>query len=149
MSEIIFHNKPFELQGMGIPEFELRKGEMVRIYVPNFDKENKALGGSFANQLSGIFQKLQPDFVQSKTYRPSEWQEFFHRMTVEGFLIKKLGLDAETANHIAEKFSLELDWKYTSLGNTHIKILSIFNHFRENGRISFCRNKLKCTFYEC
>ncbi len=62
MSDIIFHNKPFELQRMKIPEFELRKGEMVRIYVPNFSKENEPLGGDFAHQLAEVFQKLNPNF---------------------------------------------------------------------------------------
>ncbi len=137
MSEIIFHNKPFELRGMKIPEFELRKGEMIRIYAPNFNKENKILGVDFANQLSEIFQKSNPNFVQSKTYRPSRWKEFFHRTTVEDFLTGELGLDEDATNHIVEKLSLQLDWKYTSLGTAHLKTLSILNYFKKNNLILF------------
>ncbi len=58
-------------------------------------------------------------------------------MTVEDFLTGELGLNVSETNPIVEELGLQLDWKYTSLGFSHTKILSIFKCFKEHDLILF------------
>ena len=55
MTKVTFHNKEFQIKGLSVPEFVLSNGKLVRIYVPNFNKEGLPLGFDLTIYLIKLF----------------------------------------------------------------------------------------------
>ena len=64
MTNSIFHNEEFEFCGISVPEFELKSGNLIRIYISNFDSENQSLSFDLMIELIKYFQ----DKKQSKCF---------------------------------------------------------------------------------
>ena len=76
MTNSIFHNEEFEINGISVPEFELKSGNLIRIYIPNFNLENLPLGFDLTIELIKRFQNQKTDFPWAKNYRQNTVSEF-------------------------------------------------------------------------
>lgn len=115
MAKSIFYNKEFELNGVTVPEFELRSGNLIRIYIPNFGAQNQTLGLDFTLDLIKRFQSQKTDFPWTKIYRQNTVSEFLNSLTVSKYLIKKMQIDKLTAKKITEEIGIDLHEKFEYL----------------------------------
>ncbi|MFT5916383.1 MAG: hypothetical protein ACI81T_002892 [Bacteroidia bacterium] len=136
MSEFIFHNKPFVIDGMEIPEFELRKGEMIQIYIPNFSLENKSIGHNLALQLAKYFNTKNSN-LPFADYKPAKWQEFLFPLTVRNYLMNVMEIDLQPATQIAEECKISLDSTFMSIVHWDRKKLVVKALFEIHSTIVF------------
>ncbi|RBP26418.1 hypothetical protein DFR65_1177 [Oceanihabitans sediminis] len=132
MTNSIFHNKEFELNGISVPEFELKSGNLIRIYIPNFDSENQPLGFDLTIELIKHFQNIKSDFPWAKNYRQNSIVELLNPLTVEKYLINKMRIEKLTAEKIADEIGIKLIDKFEYLNFTNKKALIIKVLFEKN-----------------
>ena len=78
MQKSTFHSENFKINGIQIPEFELKSGNLIRIYIPNFNNENKPLGFDLTIELIKRFQNQKTDLPWAKNHQ----QFFFHHFSI-------------------------------------------------------------------
>lgn len=135
MKHIIFHNKAFEIEGFHIPEFELTKGKLVRIYIPNFGTDQLPLNFDLTIALIKRFQIQKTDFPWAKNYSQSKFMEFISPLTVKRYLLKKMKINLQTANQIASDVGVKLNDKFEYLGFKHRKALIVRAAFEKSNCI--------------
>ncbi|MEP1490467.1 MAG: hypothetical protein ABJL44_12485 [Algibacter sp.] len=135
MTNIIFHNKEFVINGVSVPDFELKNGNLIRLYVPNFNTENSPLGFDLAIELIKRFQNQKPDFPWAKNYRQNTVMELLKPLTVNRYLIHKMQIDKRTTKRIVEEIGINLTDKFESLGFINKKALVIKAYFEKNNSI--------------
>ena len=135
MTNIIFHNKQFELNGISIPEFELQSGNLIRIYIPNFDIKNQPLGFDLTIELIKHFQNEKPDFPWAKNYRQNSIAELLNPLTVKKYLINKMRIEKLTAKKIVDEIGIGLTDKFEHLNFINKKGLIIKSLFEKNDSI--------------
>lgn len=131
----IFQNNTFEIKGVTVPEFELKSGNLIRIYVPNFNHENLTLGFDLTKELIQRFQNQKTNFPWAKNYQHNMIAEFFSPLSVHKYLIKKMQLDKMTAERIAEEIGIRLQEKFEYLSFKNKKALIIKAYFEKNDAI--------------
>ena len=132
MRNSIFHSKEFELNGISVPEFELQSGNLIRIYIPNFDTKNQPLGFDLTIELIMHFQNQKSDFAWAKNYRQNSITELINPLTVEKYLINKMRIEKLTAKNIADEIGIELVDKFEHLNFANKKALIIKALFEKN-----------------
>ncbi|MBF8149385.1 hypothetical protein ITJ86_05720 [Winogradskyella sp. F6397] len=135
MTNSIFHNEEFEINGISVPEFELKSGNLIRIYIPNFNLENLPLGFDLTIELIKRFQNQKTDFPWAKNYRQNTVTEFLNPLTVNKYLINKMQIDKLTARRIAEEIGISLNEKFEYLSFKNKKALIIKACFEKNDSI--------------
>ena len=135
MTNSIFHNKEFELRGISVPEFILKSGNLIRIYIPNFDTKNEPLGFDLTIELIKCFQNQKTNFLWAKNYRQNTIAEFLNPLTVEKYLINKMRIEKLTAKRITEEIGIKLTDKFEHLSFTNKKALIIKTLFDQNDSI--------------
>ncbi len=132
MTNSIFHSKEFELNGISVPEFELQSGNLIRIYIPNFDTKNQPLGFDLTIELIKHFQNQKSDFFWAKNYRQNSIAELLNPLTVEKYLINKMRIEKLTAKKVADEIGIGLTDKFERLSFTNKKALTIKALFEKN-----------------
>ncbi len=135
MTKTIFHSEEFEINGISIPEFELKNGNVIRIYIPNFDRKYMPLGFDLTIELIKRFQNQEPDLPWAKNYRQGTFMELINPLTVNKYLINKMRIDKLRAQRIAEEIGVNLNDKFEHLGFTNRKALIIKALFHKNDSI--------------
>ncbi|MCD8445745.1 hypothetical protein [Tenacibaculum finnmarkense] len=135
MKNNIFHNKKFEINGIYVPEFKLKSGNLIRIYIPNFNFENLPLGFDLTIELIKRFQNQKTDFPWAKNYRQNSIIEFLSPLTVNKYLINKMSINKLTAKIIAEEIGISLNEKFEYLSFKNKKALIIKAYFEKNDYI--------------
>ncbi|WP_109097867.1 hypothetical protein [Aquimarina sp. AU58] len=135
MTSSIFHNKEFEINGISIPEFELKNGNLIRIYIPNFDIESSPLGFDLAIELIKCFQNQKTDFPWAKNYRQHTVMKLLTPLSVGKYLTNKMRIDESNAKRIAEEIGISLKDKLEHLSFTNRKALIIKALFHKNDSI--------------
>ncbi|WP_109301194.1 hypothetical protein [Aquimarina sp. AU474] len=135
MTNTFFHNEEFEINGISIPEFELKNGNLIRIYIPNFDRKHLPLGFDLAIELIKRFQNQEPDFPWAKNYRQGTLMELINPLTVNKYLINKMRIDKLRAKRIAEEIGINLKDKLGFLSFTNRKALITKALFDKNDSI--------------
>ena len=111
------------------------RGSLVRIYLPNFNRENVPLGFDLAIELMNRFQQLNSDLAWAKNYRQNMIKEFFSPLTVKKYLAKNMQIEADGAREIADELGVELDEKIERIGFTKRKALIIKGTFQQKDSI--------------
>ena len=137
MTNTIFHNEEFELRGIRVPEFELKKQMLIRIYVPNFDANYNSLGYGFCVELIRRFKQQKDEFHWAKEYTSKGFFPFRKSMTVKKYLTRKMQIDAKKAQQIIETLNIDANKKVDDLGLGKSKALSIMAKFEKTGCILF------------
>ena len=135
MTNSIFHNEEFEIRGISVPEFELKSGNLIRIYIPNFDSENQPLGFDLMIELIKHFQNKKSDFHWAKNYRQNTIAELLNPLTAEKYLMNKMRIDKQNAKRIAKEIGIKLTDKFEHLSFTNKKALIIKALFEQNDSI--------------
>lgn len=135
MTNSTFHNKGFEINGVSVPEFELKSGNLIRIYIPNFDSENQPLGFDLTIELIKYFQNKKSDFHWAKNYRQNTITELLNPLTVEKYLMNKVQIDKQNAKQIANEIGINLTDRFEHLNFTKKKALIIKSLFEQNDSI--------------
>jgi hypothetical protein len=125
MTKPIFYSEKFEIDGISVPEIELKKGNLIRIYVPNFKAENSPLGFDFVIELIKRFQIQKPDFLWAKEFRQNTISKLLNPLTVNKYLRNKMRINADTAKRITNEIGINLTDKYDQLSFTNKKGLII------------------------
>jgi len=126
MSNSVFNNKEFEIYGIVIPEFTLKKGNLIRMYIPNFDhNKNLPLGFDLAVELIQRFQDQKSNFPWAKNYQQSWFLKILNPLTVGTYLLHKMGIDQENANRITSEIGINLADKFELLSFSNRKALII------------------------
>lgn len=135
MINSIFRSKRIEINGIHIPEFELKSGVLIRIYIPNFNIENLPLGFDLTEELLKRFQNQKSDFIRAKNYEQNTVIEFFNPLTVKKYLINKMRIDHPVAKKIVEEIGINLYDKFSHLSFNNRKALIIKACFEKNESI--------------
>ncbi|WP_298239526.1 hypothetical protein [uncultured Algibacter sp.] len=135
MTNCIFHSKEFEINGISVPEFELKSGNLIRIYIPNFDSEHQPLGFDLTIELIKHFQNKKSDFHWAKNYRQNTIAELLNPLTAEKYLMTKMRIDKQNAKRIAKEIGIKLTDKFEHLNFTNKKALIIKALFQQNDSI--------------
>jgi len=135
MTNSIFHNEEFEINGVSVPEFELKSGNLIRIYIPNFDSENQPLGFDLTIELIKHFKNKKSDFNWAKNYRQNTIAELLNPLTAEKYLMNKMRIDKQNARQIANEIGINLTDRFEHLSFTKKKALIIKSLFEQNDSI--------------
>ncbi len=135
MTNTIFHNEEFEINRISIPEFKLKNGNLIRIYVPNFDRKYLPLGFDLTIELIKRFQNQKPDFPWAKNYQQGTLMELLSPLTVNKYLINKMRIDKLIAQRIVEEIGINSKDKLGNLSFTNKKALIIKALFNKNNSI--------------
>ncbi|MDH7912132.1 hypothetical protein [Winogradskyella sp. SYSU M77433] len=122
---MVFRSPEFIINGIKVPEFQLEKGSLIRIYVPNFDYLGKPLDFDLTLYLIERFQKQIKDLTWAKNYHPNEIIEFLSPLSVKGYLVGKKKIKLKVARRIAEELMINLTDKYNQLDFEKRKALII------------------------
>jgi len=132
MTNSIFHSKGFEISGISVPEFDLRRGNLIRIYTPNFNDENQPLGFDLTIELIKYFQNQKSNLPWAKNYRQNTAAELLNPLTVKKYLINKMRIEKQIAKKIAEEIGIGITDKFEHLNFTNKKALIIKALFEKN-----------------
>ncbi|TPN86834.1 hypothetical protein [Aquimarina algicola] len=125
MTNTIFHNQEFKINGISIPEFELKSGNLIRIYTPNFDKKYMPLGFDLTIELIKRFQNQEPNLPWAKNYQQKTFIELMSPLTVNKYLVHKMRIEKLRAKKIVEEIGINLKDKLGLLSFTNRKALII------------------------
>ena len=137
MTNTIFYSKGFKINGKLIPGFELQKGRLIRIYIPNFDGDNKPLGSYLMFELIKYFQNKIPKSPWAKDYwQPRLW-ELLRPLTVERYLTGKMKIGKNRARELSQGLQISLNDKLDYLSFSIRKALIIKAYFVNHDFIIF------------
>lgn len=128
-----FYNKAFEIEGVYIPDFQLKSGRLVRIYISNISYS--FLGFDLTIELIQRFQRKKPDLHWAKNYSQNRIIEYLKPLTVGRYLTKKMQIDASSASRIINEIGIKSTDKFDYLSFTHRKALIIKALFEKNDEI--------------
>ncbi|MFI1742872.1 hypothetical protein, partial [Thalassobellus sediminis] len=131
MTNSIFHNKEFELNGISVPEFELKSGKLIRLYIPSV----RIIGFDLTIELIKRFQKKNKNLPWAKNHSQNSILEKLFPLTVEKYLIKKKKIDKQNAKRIADEIGIKLNDKFEEIGFINRKALIIKTLFEKNSSI--------------
>lgn len=137
MTNTIFYSNGFKINGKLIPGFELQKGRLIRIYIPNFDGDNKFLGRDLMFELIKHFQNKIPKSPWAKDYSQPRLWEFLSPLTVEGYLTGKMKIGKNRARELSQELQISLDHKLDHLSFATRKALIIKAYFVNHDFIIF------------
>ncbi|MCI3937100.1 hypothetical protein MQX03_07805 [Chryseobacterium aahli] len=132
MQNSTFHSENFEINGIQIPEFKLKSGNLIRIYIPNFNNENKPLGFDLTIELIKRFQNQKTDLPWAKNHQQNYFSSFLNPLTVHKYLMNEMKIDKVNSERIIDEIKLNPNEKYEHLSFNNKKILSIKAHFEKN-----------------
>ncbi|UFH31809.1 hypothetical protein LNP04_17865 [Chryseobacterium sp. C-71] len=135
MQKSTFHNENFEINGIQIPEFELKSGSLIRIYIPNFNNENKPLGFDLTIELIKRFQNQKTNLPWAKNHQQNFFSSFLNPLTVHRYLINTMKIDKVNSEVIIDELKLNPNEKYEHLSFNNKKTLAIKAHFKKNDSI--------------
>ncbi|MEE3998756.1 hypothetical protein V1T75_00290 [Tenacibaculum sp. FZY0031] len=131
MANCIFHNKEFELNGISVPEFELKKGKLIRLYIPSV----KIIGFDLTIELIKRFQRENTNLPWAKNYSQNSILAKLFPFTIEKYLVKKKKIDKQSAIRIADEIGVKLKDKFEEIGFINRKALIIKALFENNSSI--------------
>ncbi|WP_299312273.1 hypothetical protein [uncultured Aquimarina sp.] len=105
MTNSIFHSKEFKINGIFVPEFELKNGNLIRIYVPNV----RIIKFDLTIELIKYFQKKNTNLHWAKNYSQNSLLERLFPLTVKKYLVYKKKIDEQNASRIADEIGVKLD----------------------------------------
>ena len=132
MQKSTFHSENLEINGIQIPEFELKSGNLIRIYIPNFNNENKPLGFDLTIELIKRFQNQKTDLPCAKNFQQNSFSAFFNLITVNKYLVNKMKIDKVNSEKIIAELKLNPNEKYEHLSFNKKKALAIKALFKKN-----------------
>lgn len=135
MTKNIFYSKEFIINGISIPEFELTQGNLIRFYIPNFDKQGKPLGFDLTIDLIKHFQNQKSELRWAKNFNRNSFLELLKPLTVNNYLTKTMDVDPLNAKTITKDIGIELTDKVEQLSFTVKKALTIKALFDKNETI--------------
>ncbi|WP_299836470.1 hypothetical protein [uncultured Tenacibaculum sp.] len=136
-NKIIFHSQKFKLQGIDIPEFQLEKGKLVTICIPNTDSKGRCLIHDFRYDLlhhldkNILNAKLITDFKENKLI------SLFNAITVENYIMRSLDIDKRKAIDIAKELQIKPKEKVKNLILGQQKALIIKCNFEKYTTLIF------------
>ncbi len=136
-SSTIFHSQKFEIGGILIPEFELKNGDLIRFYIPNFSPGNIPLGHGLAIELIKRFQTINKQFIWAKDFRQISLHRLLRPLTVKKFLINEKSIDLQTATCIADDIGISLNDKLERINITSKKALMVKAAFQKSALVLF------------
>lgn len=134
MQKSIFHSKSFEINGIQIPEFELKSGSLIRIYIPNFNND-EPLGFDLTIELIKRFQNQKIDLPWAKNHQQNYLSAFFNPLTVKKYLMNKMKINKVNSEKIIHELKLAPNEKYEHLSFNNKKALIIKACFEKNESI--------------
>lgn len=135
MQKSTFHSENFEINGIQIPEFELKSGNLIRIYIPNFNNENKPLGFDLTIELIKRFQNQKTNLPWAKNHQQNFFSSFLNPLTVHRYLMNTMKIDKVNSEEIIDELKLNPNEKYEHLSFNNKKTLAIKAHFKKNDSI--------------
>ncbi|WP_299443194.1 hypothetical protein [uncultured Aquimarina sp.] len=137
MKNIAFYNEEFEIHGISIPKFELKEGELVRIYSSRIYPENVPVNFDLTLELIRRFQNKKTDFPWARNYNQNSIIEYIKPLTIKTYLINKMHINIQSAVRIVDEIGITLHEKFEYLGFTKKKALIIKANFEKNKCILF------------
>ncbi|MFD2561862.1 hypothetical protein [Aquimarina rubra] len=137
MNNTVFTNKKFELNGISIPEFKLVSGQIIKIYIPNFDSDNNELGHKFSLLLSDEFQNQNSELIWTKEHSGTGLWKLLKPISVGGFIMNDLKIDLKKAQNISEYLELDVNGKVNDLLLGKRKALAIKCNFEKFDSLIF------------
>ena len=131
MTNSIFQSKEFKINGISVPEFELKNGNLIRIYVPNV----WIIKFDLTIELIKYFQKKNANLPWAKNYSQNSLLERLFPLTVKKYLVHKKKIDEQNASRIADEIGVKLDDKFEKIGFVNRKALIIKALFEKNDSI--------------
>lgn len=131
MTNTIFHNKEFEINGISVPDFELKSGNLIRIYIPSV----RIIKFDLTIESIKHLQKNNANLPWAKNYSQNSFSERLFPLTVKKYLIKKMKIDEQNASRIANELEVGLNDKFERIGFINRKALIIKAHFEKSNSI--------------
>ncbi|WP_299621568.1 hypothetical protein [uncultured Tenacibaculum sp.] len=114
-NKIIFHSQKFKLQGIDIPEFQLEKGKLVTICIPNTDSKGRCLVHDFRYDLLHHLAENVPNAKLITDFQENKLISLFNAITVENYIMKSLDIDKNKAIDIAKELQIKPKEKVKNL----------------------------------
>jgi hypothetical protein len=137
MSDITFYSKPFTIHGFHIPEIVVTKGKLVRIYVPNCLKYKVPKDLDISEVIADHFLQVDPFLMLVKHFDYHTFWERIKPLTVEHYLLQRMNLEPYKALQIAEEMDVDLKDRFSDIGATKRRTLTIKAHFQKFDCIVF------------
>ncbi|AGC78024.1 hypothetical protein LX97_03114 [Nonlabens dokdonensis] len=131
MTNTIFYSKEFEINGISVPDFELRSGKLIRIYVPSV----RIIEFDLTIESIKHLQKTNANLPWAKNYSQNSFIERLFPLTVEKYLIQKMKIDKNNASRIANELDIGLNERLELINFTNRKALIIKAHFEKSNSI--------------
>ena len=140
--DVLLNSKRFKINEFRIPEFTLRKGEMIRFWVeiiPRLEADSDGYWGAKKMQetIKSFNQKgkeirICPLRVKRKLF------EYMVPITAGDYLKKRYNfLTEEEIESVLMQFKIKPEFKIKALGTAHQKVFSIICEFQNNKIVSF------------
>ncbi|SNR15967.1 hypothetical protein [Tenacibaculum jejuense] len=114
-NEIIFRSQKFNFQGIEIPEFQLEKGKLIRLCIPNFDENGKSLVHQFRYDLLSYLAKNIPNAKLTTDFQENKVISVLNPITVESYITKNLDVNKNEAIRIAKHLQIKPKKKVKNL----------------------------------
>ncbi|MEA1785282.1 hypothetical protein U1E44_04195 [Arenibacter sp. GZD96] len=137
MKNHILHSPEFELNGIIIPEFDLKSGKLIRICLPNNDSIGNDLVHRFRFDLLKYFERKGLKLKWTKEYSERGIRRFLRSLTVEEYLNKQLNNDIKKAKRISEYLELYLEEKVKNLLIGKRKAMALICDFDKHDALIF------------
>jgi len=131
----VFHIPEFEIKGIRMPEFKLKKGNLIRVYTPYLDSNNIPLGFDLNIELIKVLQSKKTDLPWAKNYSQSRVMDFLRPLTVKRYLLKKMRITHNDALKIVNEIEINFNDKFEHLNFTKRKALIIKATFNKSNVI--------------
>ncbi|WCO03587.1 hypothetical protein [Psychroserpens ponticola] len=132
MTNSIFHINEFKINGISVPEFDLNKGKLIRIYVPFIGENNSVLGHNLTKELIKQFQSQKSNFPFAENYQKKIISEIISPLTVDKYLKNEMWIDKHVGKRIVDEIGINLSDKVEHLSLTNKKALIIKCLFEKN-----------------
>ncbi len=137
MKNTVFCNEEFEIWGITIPEFELKEGELIRIYDSRVYLENVPANFDLTLELIHRFKNKKTDFTWAKNYYQNKIIKYIKPLTIKAYLINKMGINIQSAANIVDEIGVRLNERFEYLDFTKKKALIIKANFEKKKCILF------------
>ena len=136
-NKIIFHSQKFKFQGIDIPEFQLEKGKLIRLCIPNFDENGRSLVHQFRCDLLHHLAENIPNAKLITGFQENKLISLFNAITVENYIMRNLGIDKNKVIDIAKALQIKPKEKVKNLILGQQKALMIKCNFEKYTTLVF------------
>ncbi len=139
----VFESIGIQIMKLKIPPFEIYKGELVKIYVPNFYETGERLGDLFISELKKFLSGKEVNF---KAYCPmlftkgiilNKINRIFSVLTIYKYIAQNTNLSKTEIERLCVSLKLESDRKVKDLILAQEKILELAVAFNKSDFLFF------------